>query len=65
MKYLFKYHFKGKDLVTVEGVNQNDEIVKFSLQRYVSACDAYWRIAEFEVMKIKLRVSGFEQPLWL
>ena len=41
MKYLFKYHFKGKDLVTVEGVNKNDKIVTFTLQQYIGAFKAY------------------------
>jgi hypothetical protein len=44
VKYLFLYHFKGADMVTIEDEDMFDEVKKFTTQRYISACYAYWRI---------------------
>ena len=45
VKYLFLYHFKGEDMVTIEDEDMYDEVKKFSTRRYVSSCFAYWRLA--------------------
>lgn len=53
IKYLFLYHFKGEDMVTVEGLDRADEIHYYASRRYVSACQAYWRSAEFDIVKMQ------------
>ena len=35
------------------GNNDNDEISRFESKRYVSSCEAYWRIAEYDIVKLK------------
>ncbi len=57
VKYLFKYYFKGGDMVTVEGINGADEVQKYVITLYISACQAYWRIAEFNLVQMKPSVS--------
>ncbi|XP_035845817.1 uncharacterized protein LOC110924923 [Helianthus annuus] len=58
IKYLFKYINKGPDRVTVSIVESNtsnepdppvDEIKKYYDCRYLSACEASWRIFAFDV----------------
>lgn len=58
VKYLFKYINKGNDRVTVKFTRKNtdnndpqtiDEIQQYSDCRYVSACEAVWRIFGFEL----------------
>ncbi len=39
-------------MVTIEGLNEADEIAMYATRRYISACQAYWRIAEFEIVKM-------------
>ena len=53
IKYLIGYHFKGEDLVSVEGLNQFDETALYATRRYISSCHAYWRIAEFNVIDLE------------
>ena len=46
------------NMVTVEiderskDENENDEITRFITRRYVSSCEAYWRIMEFPIVMI-------------
>ena len=52
VKYLFKYCYKGHDKGTLrfeqsETTEKYDEIKKFVQGRYVSACEAVWRIFAF------------------
>ncbi|XP_057446998.1 uncharacterized protein LOC130738848 isoform X1 [Lotus japonicus] len=54
IKYLFKYINKGVDRVTMsmsmgENVNEVDEIKQYYDCRYLSACEAVWRIFKFEI----------------
>eukprot|EP00956_Cyclotella_meneghiniana_P038178 scaffold149794_cov40-Cyclotella_meneghiniana.AAC.3 len=63
IKYLFLYHFKGEDMVTVEGLDKFDEIATFVTRRYVSACQAYWRLAEFDIVKMEPPVT--QMPIHL
>ena len=54
MKYLFKYHFKGHDMVTVENAKTIiDEVHNYKTKQYVSSCEACWRIYEFDTVKLK------------
>ena len=53
IKYLIGYHFKGEDLVSVEGLNQFDETALYATRRYISSCQAYWRFAEFDVIDLE------------
>ncbi|XP_061348988.1 uncharacterized protein LOC133294353, partial [Gastrolobium bilobum] len=49
IKYLFKYIHKGQDRVTAAINHSDDEIKMFYDCRYVSACEAAWRIFGFEI----------------
>ncbi|XP_074299925.1 uncharacterized protein LOC141631106 [Silene latifolia] len=58
IKYLFKYINKGPDRATMqssyrrrneENPDQRDEIQRFHDCRYISACEAVWRIFGFEI----------------
>ncbi|XP_061346430.1 uncharacterized protein LOC133292063, partial [Gastrolobium bilobum] len=49
IKYLFKYIHKGQDRVTTAINHSDDEIKMFYDCRYVSACEAAWRIFGFEI----------------
>nr|GFC70274.1 hypothetical protein [Tanacetum cinerariifolium] len=50
MKYLFKYIYKGPDRVTVAAENEEvDDINDYYDCRYLSACEAAWRIFRFDI----------------
>ncbi|XP_057423555.1 uncharacterized protein LOC130717366 [Lotus japonicus] len=54
IKYLFKYINKGVDRVTMsmsvgENVNEVDEIKQYYDCRYISPCEAVWRIFKFKI----------------
>ncbi|GKA46793.1 hypothetical protein Tco_0739676 [Tanacetum coccineum] len=50
IKYLFKYINKGPDRVTVAAENEEvDEINDYYDCRYLSACEAAWRIYGFDI----------------
>ncbi|XP_061373673.1 uncharacterized protein LOC133316000, partial [Gastrolobium bilobum] len=49
IKYLFKYIHKGNDRVTAAINHSDDEIKMFYDCRYVSACEAAWRIFGFDI----------------
>ena len=57
VKYLYKYIYKGHDIVVVYKANSNDDILVDEIQqfqdaRWVSAQGAVWRIFEFELNEI-------------
>ncbi|XP_027174556.1 uncharacterized protein LOC113774189 [Coffea eugenioides] len=57
VKYLYKYVFKGHDLVSFkiiscESVNDVDEIRDFQKGRWVSPPEAFWRIYEFKLSEM-------------
>ncbi|XP_074356544.1 uncharacterized protein LOC141696284 [Apium graveolens] len=51
IKYLFKYINKGPDRATavIEIVDERDEIKAYLGCRYISACEACWRIFQFGI----------------
>lgn len=52
IKYLFKYICKGPDRTTmIITDDQADEIKSYLDCRYISACEAAWRIFEFEIQE--------------
>lgn len=51
IKYLFKYVHKGNDRVTASLLNHDsvDEIQSYYDCRYISACEATWRLFTFDI----------------
>ena len=53
VKYLFKYVYKGHDCANVEVAESNelnhDEVSRYMDTRYISAPEAYWRLAEYKM----------------
>ena len=47
IKYIHKYVYKGTDRTTVAVTNTDDEIARYVHARYVSPCEAIWRLFEF------------------
>ncbi|XP_076893888.1 uncharacterized protein LOC143546019 [Bidens hawaiensis] len=80
IKYLFKYINKGPDRATISLVQNNngdnpnpnlDEIKVFYDCRYVSACEATWRIFSFDVhyripfvMRLAFHLPGEKQVIY-
>ncbi|XP_076919000.1 uncharacterized protein LOC143579640 [Bidens hawaiensis] len=80
IKYLFKYINKGRDRATISLVQNNngdkpdpnlDEIKAFYDCRYVSACEASWRIFSFDVhyripsvMRLAFHLPGEQQVIY-
>jgi len=79
IKYLFKYINKGPDrvTVTVEGdtqatqVQPKDEVKEYLDCRYLSACEAAWRIFQFDVhhrypsvMRLPFHLEGQQQVIY-
>ena len=56
MKYLFKYHFKGFDMATAQlttaDVQINNEVTTYQTKQYVSSPEAFWRIFQYDMVKI-------------
>ena len=49
IKYIFKYVYKGHDRTTMEFGTCVDEIKQYLDSRYVSSCEAAWRLYFFEM----------------
>jgi hypothetical protein len=47
IKYIHKYVYKGADRTTVAVTATDDEIARYVQARYVSPCEAVWRLFEF------------------
>ncbi|XP_021766704.1 uncharacterized protein LOC110731181 [Chenopodium quinoa] len=56
VKYLYKYVYKGHDRVafniSAEDRNSGDEIAQFQSGRWVSPCEAAWRIFGFDLFEM-------------
>ncbi|XP_055918387.1 uncharacterized protein LOC129950474 [Eupeodes corollae] len=51
IKYICKYVHKGSDkaIFAVQNVNDNDEITRYQMGRYISSNEAIWRIFTFPI----------------
>lgn len=51
IKYICKYVNKGSDMAvfSVQNVNENDEITRYQMGRYISSNEAIWRILSFPI----------------
>jgi PIF1-like helicase/Helitron helicase-like domain at N-terminus len=49
VKYIYKYVYKGHDRTTMQFGTAHDEIRHYLDARYVSSCEATWRLYFFEV----------------
>lgn len=51
IKYICKYVHKGSDMAVfaVQGVNENDEVTRYQMGRYISSNEAVWRILSFPI----------------
>jgi hypothetical protein len=47
VKYIHKYVYKGTDRTTIAVTATDDEITRYVHARYVSPCEAIWRLFEF------------------
>jgi hypothetical protein len=47
IKYIYKYVYKGHDRITMEFGTCSDEIKQYLDARYVSSCEAHWRLYMF------------------
>ena len=53
VEYLFLYHFKREDMITISEIEPLNEIEHFQTHQYLSSCYYYWRTAEFDMVQIK------------
>lgn len=51
IKYICKYVHKGIDMAVfgVQGINENDEIARYQMGRYISSNESVWRILSFPI----------------
>ncbi|XP_037931270.1 uncharacterized protein LOC119666067 [Teleopsis dalmanni] len=51
IKYICKYVHKGSDMAVfaVQNINENDEITRYQMGRYISSNEAIWRIFGFQI----------------
>jgi PIF1-like helicase/Helitron helicase-like domain at N-terminus/Helicase len=50
IKYLFTYFYKGPPMASASLKNPNDEVEKYLTGRYMTACEALWRILGFPLV---------------
>jgi len=51
IKYIYKYVYKGHDRTTMQFGTAHDEIKHYLDARYVSSCEAVWRLYFFDVQE--------------
>ena len=51
IKYIYKYVYKGHDRITMEFGTCTDEIKQYLDARYVSSCEAHWRLYMFAMQE--------------
>jgi hypothetical protein len=66
IKYIYKYVYKGHDRITMEFGRCTDEIKQYLDARYVSSCEALWRLNLFAMQEhhptvVRLQVHLPEQ----
>ncbi|KAJ2935002.1 hypothetical protein H1R20_g2134, partial [Candolleomyces eurysporus] len=49
IKYIYKYVYKGHDRTIAEIARNNNEVQQYLDARYVSACEALWRLLHFRM----------------
>lgn len=80
VKYLYKYVYKGHDKAIIElkeknpdkfKLIENDEVKRYIYSRYVSDCEAFWRIFGFSlheefpnVYRLAVHLEGEESLTW-
>ena len=68
VKYIYKYVYKGHDRTTMEFGRCQDEVKLYLDSRYVSACEAIWRLYQFDMHEefpnvVRLQVHLPEQQM--
>jgi hypothetical protein len=56
IKYLFKYFHKGPSMASASITNDKDEIQNYITGRYMTACEALWRILGFSMVERNIPV---------
>ena len=71
IKYIYKYVYKGHDRTTMEFGTCQDEVQLYLDARYISACEAAWRLFSFNmhqefpaVMRLKVHLEGEDLISW-
>ncbi|GFX74424.1 helitron_like_N domain-containing protein [Trichonephila clavipes] len=51
IKYICKYVHEGSDnaIFAIQNVNDNDEITRYQMDRYISSNESIWRIFSFPI----------------
>ena len=71
IKYIYKYVYKGHDRTTMQFGTCEDEVQLYLDARYISACEASWRLYEFNmheespaVMCLQVHLEGEDLISW-
>jgi len=71
IKYIYKYVYKGHDRTTMQFGTCEDEVQLYLDARYISACEASWRLYEFNmheespaVMRLQVHLEGEDLISW-
>ena len=71
IKYIYKYVYKGHDHTTMEFGRCQDEIKLYLDSRYVSACEAIWRLLRFNmhqefpnIVRLQVHLPNQQLVMW-